>query len=191
METDPDVAKLIVSELSKKPEKTIKDELKRMQKLLAKVEIVRKKTYDAAKDLLFSTSADVAKIATDETAREFNLALGAAAKAEREKRFCKTLTPAQQKAIIDGQGISGATIWDWFHRWKRSDLENISSAVQEASVEEMTVADITRKIRGTAAKGYTDGILATTQSPPRDSLELLLTGSPIIPGSKRSKKIRT
>ncbi|MBQ9873614.1 MAG: hypothetical protein IJM30_04035 [Thermoguttaceae bacterium] len=113
--------------------------------------------------VFFSTSADVAKLATDETAREFNLELRSAAKEEREKRFCKTLAPAQQKAIIDGQGISGATIGDWFHRWKRSDLENISSAAQEASVEEMTVADISRYIRKAVVKGYTDGILATSQ----------------------------
>ncbi len=135
-----------------------------MEKLIAKVEELRKPTYDAAKDLILSTSADVLQSGTDETAKEFNMALGDAARKEREQRFCKTLTPRQQSAILDGQSINGATIADWYKNWQRKDLETISSACQRASVEELSVRDIYRLIRGSKENNYTDGVLATTQA---------------------------
>lgn len=163
LQTNNQVAKFVATELPKK-KSSIKAELDRMNKLIAKVEAIRKPTYDAAKDLVFATSADVLQSGTDETAKEFNMALGVAARKEREKRFCKTLTAAQQKAILDGQSISGATISDWFHNWQRKDLETISSACQRASVEELTVRDIYRLIRGTRENNFSDGVLATTQA---------------------------
>ena len=73
------------------------------------------------------------------------------------------MTQEQQKAILDGQGIDGATIAEWFQRWQRGDLERIASAVQKASVEQLTIAEISRLIRGTKEKNYSDGILAATQ----------------------------
>ena len=163
LQTNDDVAKFIANNLPWR-KRAIKAELDRMNKLIAKVEEIRKPTFDAAKDLILSTSADVLQSGTDETAKEFNMALRDTARKEREKRFCKTLTPQQQKAIIDGQAISGATIADWFKSWKRKDLETISSACQKASVEELTVRDIYRLIRGTRENNYTDGVLATTQA---------------------------
>lgn len=163
LQTDDKVAKFIATELPKK-KRSIKAELDRMEKLVAKVEAIRSPTYSAAKDVVFSTSADVVQAGTDETAKEFNKALGESARQERERRFCKTLTPEQQSAIIDGQAIDGATIADWFKSWKRKDLETISSACQKASVEELTVRDIYRLIRGTKENNYADGVLATTQA---------------------------
>ena len=163
LKTNDDVAKFIANNLPWR-KRAIKAELDRMNKLIAKVEEIRKPTYAAAKDLILSTSADVLQSGTDETAKEFNMALGDAARKEREKRFCKTLTPQQQKAILDGQSISGATIADWFKNWQRKDLETISSACQRASVEELTVRDIYRLIRGTKENNYSDGVLATTQA---------------------------
>ena len=79
LKTDEPVAKFIAKELPKK-KSSIKAELERMQKLIAKVEAIRKPTYKAAKDLIFSTSADVMQAGTDETAKEFNKALGDAHK---------------------------------------------------------------------------------------------------------------
>ena len=69
----------------------------------------------------------------------------------------------QLKAIIDGQGIDGATIGEWFSGWQRDDLERISRAVQKATVEQLTVSDIAKQIRGTKENDYNDGILATTR----------------------------
>jgi len=73
------------------------------------------------------------------------------------------LNEDQLKAIIDGQGIDGATIGEWFSGWQRDDLERISRAVQKATVEQLTVSDIAKQIRGTKENDYNDGILATTR----------------------------
>ena len=70
----------------------------------------------------------------------------------------------QLKAIIDGRGIDGATIGEWFSGWQRDDLERISRAVQKATVEQLTVSDIAKLIRGTKENDYNDGILATTRA---------------------------
>lgn len=163
LSTNADVAKFIATELPKKS-KSIKAELERIERLIAKIETLRAPSYKLAQDLIFSTSADVVQAATDETAKEFNRALANAARKEREKRFCKTLTPAQQQAILDGQAISGSTIAYWYRNWQRKDLERIASACQQASVEELSIRDIYRLIRGTKANAYSDGILAATQA---------------------------
>lgn len=161
--SDQDVLKHLLKELPKEQGKSVQGELRRLQKITKGVEDIRKKSFDLAKDTLISTSLDVAKAGTDETAKEFNAALGEAARKEREKRFCKTLNEDQLKAIIDGQGIDGATIGEWFSGWQRDDLERISRAVQKATVEQLTVSDIAKQIRGTKENDYNDGILATTR----------------------------
>ena len=161
-QTDSEVLKTLVKDLTKKKH-GLKAEMERLQKIIAKIEEIRSPSYKASEDLILSTSADVIKAGTDEIAKEFNRALAQAAKEEREKRFCKTLTQEQQKAILDGQGIDGATIAEWFQRWQRGDLERIASAVQKASVEQLTIAEISKLIRGTKEKNYLDGILAATQ----------------------------
>lgn len=161
--SDQDVLKHLLKELPKEQGKNVQGELRRLQKITKGVEDIRKKSFDLAKDTLISTSLDVAKAGTDETAKEFNAALGEAARKEREKRFCKTLNKDQLKAIIDGQGIDGATIGEWFSGWQRDDLERISRAVQKATVEQLTVSDIAKQIRGTKENDYNDGILATTR----------------------------
>ena len=161
--TDKDVLDILTKEIPKESKETIKGEIKRLQEITSAVEQIRKKSFDAAKDTLLSTSFDVAKAGASETAKEFNAALGAAARAEREKRFSKELSDSQLKAIIDGQGIDGATIGEWFDGWQRSDLERISRVVQTATVEQLSVQDIAKQIRGTKENNYNDGILATTR----------------------------
>ena len=166
--TDDEVVKLLKKELTKKvagsSAKDIKKELVRLKNLISVIANIRKSSFDLAKDLLFSTSADVIKTGTDETAKEFNQSLGEQARKEREERFCKTLTDEQQHAILDYQTIDGKTIGEWFDNWQRSDIERISNAVQRASVEEMSIGNITKIIRGTRENNFTDGILATSKN---------------------------
>ena len=163
LRTDEAVAKLMIKELPKK-EADLKKEMARVKKLIAALEKVRQPTYNAAKDLVLATSSSVVQKATTETAKEFNKSLASQRRETREERFCKELTDRQQSAIIDGQGIDGATIGDWLLNWQRADLERISSVCKRASVESLSVADITKAIRGTKENNYSDGILATTKT---------------------------
>ncbi len=161
-DTDPALLKTILKELPKK-DADIKKELTRLQKIIAKIETIRKKSYDASKDLVLSTSADVIETASEEVAKEVRQSVAEQSRAERENRFVKTLDQKQQDAILQGQGIDGKTVEEWFGRWQRDDLERITSAVKRASVESLTPAEITRYIRGTKANNYADGVLATTK----------------------------
>ena len=151
----------------------LKAEVERVNKLVKKLEETRAPSYDAAQDLILSTCGTVVKNATKQTAVEALLSrsktleeieraqgLGKERRALREERFVKTLTPAQQKAIIEGQGINGATIKEWFWRWKRQGLEDLTALVRRASVESLTVAEIAKAARGTAANGFADGVFA-------------------------------
>ena len=151
----------------------LKSEIDRVNKLVKKLEETRAPSYDAAKDLIFSTCGTVVENATKQTAVE--ALISASRRKEeieqalnlegdrrklREERFVKTLTPTQQKAIIEGQGIDGATIGEWFQRWRRQGLEELTALVRRASVESLTVAEIAKAARGTAANGFADGVFA-------------------------------
>ena len=151
----------------------LKTEVERVNKIVKKLEETRAPSYDAAQDLILSTCGTVVKNATKQTAVEALVSrskaleeieraqgLGKERRALREERFVKTLTPAQQKAIIEGQGIDGATIKEWFWRWKRQGLEELTALVRRASVESLTVAEIAKAARGTAENGFADGVFA-------------------------------
>ena len=47
--------------------------------------------------------------------------------------------------------------------WEAGDIERIASACQKESVESLSVVDIVKKINGTRAENYEDGILSTTR----------------------------
>ena len=162
LRTDESVAKLLIKELPLR-DADIKKELVRVKKLIVRVEKLRKPTYDAARDLVFETSASVLQKASEETVKECNRALAEQRRKAREERFCKTLSEKQQKAILDGQGIDGGTIAEWLSKWERADLERITSVCQRASVESLSVDEISKAIRGSKESNFSDGILTTTK----------------------------
>gem|GEM_PF-1642724 len=162
LRTDESVAKLLIKELPQR-DADIKKELVRVKKLIVRVEKLRKPTYDAARDLVFETSSSVLQKASEETVKECNRALAEQRRKAREERFCKTLTEKQQKAILDGQGIDGGTIAEWLGKWERFDLERIASVCQRASVESLSVDEISKAIRGSKESNFSDGILTTTK----------------------------
>ena len=160
--TDAKVLSLLRKELPKYKRGALA-EMKRLEKIISKIEAVRDPSYSAAKDLILETSADIVQAATTETAKEFNRALAEQRQKIREKRFCKELTKKQQEAIIDGQGIDGATISDWFWKWKRDDLERLASLTKRASVERMSLAEITRAAKGSIENNYSDGVFTESK----------------------------
>ncbi|MDO5309673.1 MAG: hypothetical protein Q4G03_09335, partial [Planctomycetia bacterium] len=66
--TDSDVKDLLISELPKQKD-SLKAELKRLPKIIEKITAIRKKSYDAGKDLIFDTVAKVVSKCTDVTAQ--------------------------------------------------------------------------------------------------------------------------
>ena len=160
--SDAKVLKLLRSELPKY--KDGKKEFERLEKIVSKIEAVRSPAYSAAQDMVLNTSASVVQAATSETAKEFNKLIAEQRRKIREDRFCKELTKKQQESIIEGQGIDGASISDWFWRWKRGDLERLNSLAKRASVETMTVAQITKAAKGAIENNYDDGVFTETRT---------------------------
>lgn len=163
LKTDDELVNLMVKELPKR-HADLQEELRRMKHIVAALEKIRRPTYDAAKDLVFETSASVIQKASSQTVREIMESLNKQRALIRQKRFASTLTEKQQKAILNGQGIDGSTIAEWFGKWERADLERITSICKRASVEQMSVVDVVKAVRGTEEGRRADGILAATRT---------------------------
>ena len=161
MNSDAKVLALLREELPNY-KRSSASESARIEKLLSKVEVLRSDSYSAAEELIFKTSQQITQSATTQTAKEFNKAIAAAQK--KASAQIKELTKQQQETVIEGRGIDGASIGDWFKKWKRDDLERFASLAKRASVEQMSVADITKAVKGTVENKYADGILTQTKS---------------------------
>lgn len=56
------------------------------------------------------------------------------------------MTSAQAQAILDYCPIDGASIADWFKRWKTNDLNRIAQAVQRGAIEELSVDEVAANV---------------------------------------------
>ena len=81
-------------------------------------------------------------------------------KIDRKKRFSRRngvlavwrrnrvgpLTSKQANEILEYHPIEGASIVDWFKRWKPNDLNRIAQAVQRGAIEELSVDQIAANV---------------------------------------------
>ena len=81
-------------------------------------------------------------------------------KIDRKKRFSRRngvlavwrrnrvgpLTSKQANEILEYHPIEGASIVDWFKRWKQNDLNRIAQAVQRGAIEELSVDQIAANV---------------------------------------------
>lgn len=160
--TDADVLKLIVKELPRR-EKNVRAEIRRLERLVKKIEKIRAPGFDAARELVFQTARDVAENASAQTVTEAEAARNEADFNVKKPR-AKTLSSTAFANVVDFQPIEGASIATWYSALQRKDLERIANIVTRAAVEGLTVSKIAREIRGTKESGYTDGILQTTRN---------------------------
>lgn len=72
--------------------------------------------------------------------------------------------PRTVAALVKRTSFSGLTIDQWFDSLSRSTQKNVMIAVQRGIVQGETVDQIMRRIRGTRALNYTDGIMQTTRN---------------------------
>ncbi len=56
------------------------------------------------------------------------------------------MTSAQAQAILDYCPIDGASLADWFKRWKTNDLNRIAQAVQRGAIEELSVDEVAANV---------------------------------------------
>lgn len=168
--TDAAILRTLVKELPKR-EKSIRAETRRIERLIAKIEKMRRPGFDAARDLTFETALEVGDAASSQTVREIETAQQDAAErgggdfsaSKKNGKRPKSLSAKQVKEIVEYEPIDGESIAGWFEGLRRGDLQRITRAVARASVEGLTVSAIAAAIRGTKANGYRDGILQTTR----------------------------
>lgn len=160
--TDADVLKLIVKELPRR-EKDVRAEIRRLERLIKKIEKTRAPGFSLARDLAFQTARDVAELSSDQTVSEATAARREADFLPRKPRP-KKVDAATLSKIVDYQPVEGWSIAGWFDALSRSDMERIANVVTRAAVEGLTVSAVAREIRGTKENGYADGILQTTRN---------------------------
>ncbi len=71
-----------------------------------------------------------------------------------------TVAADQLRAIATSQPFQGRFLREWFNRLERNDQQRIQQALQLGMVEGEPIENIVRRIVGTRAKGFADGILA-------------------------------
>lgn len=72
--------------------------------------------------------------------------------------------PADQlRAIVSSRPFQGRLLRDWFSELERADQSRLQAALQLGMVQGETTDDIVRRVIGTKATGYTDGVLAITR----------------------------
>ena len=109
---------------------------------------MRSAKIDEAEKLTVAEAQDVVKASGAQTVDEVLAAYKAeneAEKAERRKRI-KPLTSAQADEILKYHPIDGASIADWFKRWKTNDLNRIAQAVQRGAIEELSVDEVAANV---------------------------------------------
>lgn len=73
-------------------------------------------------------------------------------------------SPRAVAKIVLKTSFAGLTLDDWFDSLSRSTQKNVMIAVNRGIVEGETTEQIIRRIRGTRALGYTDGVWQTTRN---------------------------
>jgi SPP1 gp7 family putative phage head morphogenesis protein len=66
-------------------------------------------------------------------------------------------------AAFRARPFAGFTLDEWFNSLEEATRANITRVVQQGMVEGSGVAEIARRLRGTRALGYTDGVLEVTR----------------------------
>jgi len=67
------------------------------------------------------------------------------------------------KALVTQQPMEGALVKEWFGKLARDTAFNVNRTIQNGMIEGQGIADIVRRIKGTRAAQYTDGILNTSR----------------------------
>lgn len=128
----------------------------RLKKLLAEIREQRKAAYAAAYDLSQDGMLDFAKYEADYQA---SLIETAGTSVGVDLAIVQP-TVAQLKAVVSSQPFQGRILKDWFSDLSTTSAARVSDAVKIGITEGQTIDQIVRRIRGTKAKGFADGILA-------------------------------
>lgn len=143
---------------------SIRAEMKELEALVKRLEKIRSKGFDVAKNFAFQVASQTADAASKNAAGLIDVQNERNGKSEKKVKNATPLSEKTLKDIVDYEPIDGQSIRGWFQRMQEADLRNITQAVYRAASERISVAEISKVIRGTKENNYADGILQTTRS---------------------------
>ncbi|MCE6993062.1 minor capsid protein [Dyadobacter sp. CY323] len=163
------------------------DTTKRLNDMLANIQERRAKVYTAFANQLFNEMVDFATYEAD-----FQIRLAENAGIEIDLSMPSN---AQLKAVVQAQPFQGRLLREWGRSLERAELQRIQDAIRIGITEGQTTDQIVRRIRGTKAAKYQDGILeiarrdaeavvrtAVAHTQNRARMEVFNANSDIIPG---------
>lgn len=111
---------------------------------------------------------ELQELSTQEATRELNMLQTAV---PIEISFAAVAAP-QLEAIVESKPFQGKLLADWFSGLKVGDASRLTQALQLGMLEGEPIDSIVRRIVGTRANQYTDGILSITR---RDATAIVRT----------------
>lgn len=175
-EADAELTVFIRTRLAKFAGKPADFTTQRWQELLADIKRMRAATMVEYRDL---SRKDLTSLAPLEAAREVTLLTHAI---PFEITFA-TVSADQIRAIVTSRPFQGRVLNDWFKELERSDQSRLQAAIQLGMAQGEDTDQIVRRVIGTKAKGYTDGVLSTTR---RDATTIVRTAVNHISNSARN-----
>lgn len=163
------VEKQLIDEITKALQNTTRQStprqmIKELLRLEKQIKAIRKTALDAAKAEIREESV---KLAENEGkwAKRITKEL-TPPPAEEEPKSKQPLSDLPEKtinALPDQTIVEGKTFEQWFENLEDGDIARIRDTVQRGVSEGWTINDVIKKIRGTRANNYEDGILHTSR----------------------------
>lgn len=128
---------------------------KRLEKLLAEIVAKREQAYKVLGEMMLDELVEFAKYEAD-----FQIRLSETAGVQANFTMPSN---AQLKAIVTAQPFQGRLLKDWAKSLGQDDVRRVHDAIRIGMTEGETTDQIVRRIRGTRAAKFQDGILETSR----------------------------
>jgi SPP1 gp7 family putative phage head morphogenesis protein len=152
--TESDLFAQLVVALEKMPPESFT--VKRLEQLLASVRDLNSQAYAAVSDELHSELADLAQYEAGYQYQLFQSTIPAQIVAQVD---IATVSAEQMYAAAMARPFQGRLMKEWASTIEEGRMARIRDAVRIGYVENQPIGDIVKRIRGTRAKGYSDGII--------------------------------
>lgn len=138
----------------------------RMRALLAQTQATIGTAYDGINEDLDAGLRQLAQLTMDFTTGAVNRTIGA-------ELLSVALSPQALEAIAGNTVIFGKFPWEWWQKQNADLQDKFARAMRDGQYRGETIDQLTRRVRGTKAMGFTDGILQV----PKNQAEALVRTS--------------
>jgi len=152
--TDSDLFAQLTVALEKMPPESFN--VKRLEQLLTSVRDLNTQAYAALSDELHTELADLAEYESGYQAQLFRSVIPAQIVAQVD---IATVAAEQVYAAAMARPFQGRLLKEWSSTIDENRMARIRDAVRIGYVENQSVSEIVKRVRGTKAKGYSDGII--------------------------------